>query len=41
MDLITTNEKEFLKEIDVAFITTPHNTHYNFLKALNIYANMG
>ena len=32
IDKITTKESEFYKDIDVVFISTPHETHYDFLK---------
>ena len=32
IDTITTNELDFYKNIDIVCITTPHETHFNFLK---------
>jgi len=32
IETITTNELDFYKNIDIVFITTPHETHFNFLK---------
>jgi predicted dehydrogenase len=32
IDLITTDEGDFYKSIDVFCVTTPHQTHFNFLK---------
>lgn len=32
IDVITTNELDFYKNIDLVCITTPHQTHFNFLK---------
>ena len=32
IDIITTNESDFYKNIDVACIATPHQTHFEFLK---------
>tara|TARA_B100000965_G_scaffold138450_1_gene115260 strand:- start:7829 stop:9919 length:2091 start_codon:yes stop_codon:yes gene_type:complete len=32
IDQITTNQLDFYKNIDVVCVTTPHETHFNFLK---------
>jgi len=32
IDTITTNKLDFYKNIDIVCITTPHETHFNFLK---------
>jgi predicted dehydrogenase len=32
IDTITTNELDFYKDIDLMFITTPHETHFNLAK---------
>ncbi len=32
IDMITTKESDFFKSIEALFITTPHQTHYHFLK---------
>ena len=32
IDTITTDESDFYKNIDIVCITTPHETHFNFLK---------
>jgi len=38
INTITTNESDFLKNIEAVFISTPHETHYDFLNRYIDYA---